>query len=281
MLAHDHIISKAGLWSFKLFNSMVVLFFILPFVAIIPMSFSSGMFLSFPPPSFSTRWYSNFLSSASWNNATILSFEVAAIAMIFATLLGTLAALSVGQRVYPKKFPVFKTLLIGLFVSPAVCPIVVAAVAKLMFFLKINLYDTMTGLVIAHTVLGSPFVFISVLSSLNNLDRSVEKAAANLGASHMQTLFRVTLPLIGPGVFLGAIFAFMNSFNEIVVTVFITGTNAVTLSRKLWDGIQYEIDPTITVVSTLLIVFSFIIFALFSLLMRRTTITLSGFSRKG
>lgn len=265
------ILQNVGRCGFYLFNGMIVLFLILPFIAIIPMSFSSAMFLTYPPPGFSMKWFAQFFSNPEWNSAMRLSFEVALAATFLSLVLGTSAALGFDKKISVKKIALIRMLFIGLIISPAVCPVVVAAVAKLMFFLDLGLYDTILGLIIAHTVLAVPFVFISVASTLNNVDRFIEKAALNLGASKAQTFFRITLPLIRPGILIGAVFAFMNSFNEIVVTVFITGSNTITLSRKLWNGIQYEIDPMVTVVSTLIVAFSILILFLFSFIRQKSS----------
>jgi putative spermidine/putrescine transport system permease protein len=239
---------SAGDRLLRLFVPVILLAMIAPIIVVILLSFSSASYLTFPPPAFSLRWYEAYLGSRDWLSATRISVEVAVATVILATTLGTAAAL--GLRRLPK---LARTLATGLILSPLIMPVIVVAIGLYFAFARYGLVGTPIGLILAHTCLAVPFVVTSVSSSIAGLDRRLELAALSLGASPWGTFRQVTLPLIRPGVLVGALFAFITSFDELVVSLFLSGTNAVTLPRRMWEDLRYAIDPTIAAVSTLTI----------------------------
>jgi putative spermidine/putrescine transport system permease protein len=249
-------------WLFYLLCGFIFLFLILPIFVIIPISFSSARFLQFPPQGFSLQWYADYFGSRTWVSATILSFQVAILTMLCATFLGTLASLALVRGNFKGKKLIYAMLL-----SPLIIPVIIVGVSLYYFFSWLHLIGTMWGLVMAHTCLALPFVVVNVTATLQGFDITLERAALSLGASRFTTFMKVTFPLIRPGVITGALFAFITSFDEVVVAIFITGSRAVTLPRQMWDGIRISINPTISAVASLLIVFS--IFLLLSTEMLR------------
>jgi putative spermidine/putrescine transport system permease protein len=182
-----------------------------------------------------------------------------------ATLLGTLAAVGIGRL--PRALRVLAS---GLIVSPLIVPVIVAAIGIYYAFARYGLVGTPVGLILAHTCLAVPFVFISVSASLAGIDPRLEQAALSLGATPSGTFFQITLPLIGPGVLAGALFVFVTSFDDLVVALFISGSGAVTLPRRMWDDVLYQIEPTIAAVSTLTIVLTVVLMGCAHLLRRRS-----------
>lgn len=233
---------------------LIGLFLILPILLVIPMSFSSVSYLQFPPPGYSWKWYIQFFTDPSWYGPALQSFQIALISMVFSTILGTLASFGLVRGKFPGRQALF-TLLI----SPMIVPIIIIAVAIYAFFSRLHLTDTATGLVIGHTIIAVPFVIIAVSASLRGFDDDLEKAARILGASPLTTFFKVTFPIIKPGVVTGALFAFIRSFDETVVSIFLCSIEVRTLPKRMWEGIRTEITPIIASVSTLLILFSLIL----------------------
>lgn len=229
--------------------STVLVFMALPILVIVVLSFSSASYLTFPPPAFGVRWYRAYLGSADWLAATGLSLSVAASVVVLATTLGTLAALGLARLP-----PLLRTVAAALILSPLIVPVIVVAIGIYYAYSRYGLVGTPIGLVLAHTCLAVPFVVISVGASLAGFDRRLEQAALSLGATPWGTFRQVTLPLIRPGVLTGALFAFITSFDELVVALFLSGSGAVTLPRRMWDDLRFAIDPTIAAVSTLTIV---------------------------
>jgi putative spermidine/putrescine transport system permease protein len=226
----------------------ILLFLALPIVVVMLVSFSSATYLTFPPPAFGLRWYAAYLGSVDWLRSTWLSLWVAACVVVLATVLGTLAAVGIGRL--PR---VTRVLASALIVSPLIVPVIVAAIGIYYAFARYGLVGTPVGLILAHTCLAVPFVFISVSASLAGIDPRLQQAALSLGATPCGTFFQITLPLIRPGVLAGALFAFVTSFDELIVALFISGSGAVTLPRRMWDDVLYQIEPTIAAVSTLTI----------------------------
>ena len=236
------------------FSWAVFIYLILPVFIIIPISFSSSLYLEFPPKGFSLMWYRRFFTDFQWVDATKVSFVVAIFTTFFATLLGTMASVGLVRGRFPGKNVVYT-----LFLSPMIIPLVVMAIALYFLFVRFHLVGTYTGLVMAHTMLAIPFVVINVSAVLHGFDMTLENAAMNLGANRLQSFLRITLPLIAPGIFSGALFAFITSFDEIIIAMFITGTSAVTVQKKIWDSIRLEINPMVSSIASLLILLSVII----------------------
>ncbi len=228
--------------------ALILLVMIAPIIVVVVLSFSSASYLTFPPPGFGVRWYREYLGSRDWLDATWLSLRVAVAVVVLSTLLGTLATLGLAR------LPgVARTLATGLILSPLIMPVIIVSIGVYYAFARYGLVGTPAGLVLAHTCLAVPFVVTSVGASLAGFDRRLEMAALSLGASPFATFRQVTLPLIRPGVLVGALFAFITSFDELVVALFLSGQNAVTLPRRMWEDLRYELDPTIAAVSTLTI----------------------------
>ena len=236
--------------------SAVALFLVLPTFVVVPMSFSSAEMLIFPPPGFSTRWYLAYASDPLWRLATLNSLTVAAGTTVLATVLGTLAALGLLRGRVP-----FRQLLIGVFLLPMIVPTIVTAVGTYSVFARLGLAGTVTGMILGHTILALPFVFINVAAVLQRVNWAIEQAARSLGATATRALLLVVLPTIMPGVVAGAIFAFLTSFDEVVVALFLSGVRAVTLPVQMWSGIRFEINPTVAAVSVILVLVSTLLFA--------------------
>ena len=247
-------IAKLGMSAFV---SAVCVFLILPTLIVVPMSFTRAEQLIFPPVGFSLRWYATYLTDTTWRLATLNSFLTAAGATVLATILGTLAALAIARgRIQ------FRGGLTTRFLFPMIVPSIVIAVAIYNTFARLGLAGTVAGMILAHTILALPFVVINVLAILQKMDWRIVDAARSLGATPLRALLMVTLPAIMPGVLAGAIFAFVTSFDEVVVALFLAGTAAVTLPVQMWNGIRFEINPTVAAVSVILIVFTSTVFAL-------------------
>jgi putative spermidine/putrescine transport system permease protein len=240
-------------WFFALrgFNALVLLFLMLPILVIIPLSFSDSSFLSYPIPGLSLRWYENLLQSEEWMRAARNSFIVAPLATLIATVLGTLAAVGLNKADFPGK-----GLLMAVLISPMVVPVVVVGVGVYLLFAKIGLSDSYTGLVLAHAALGAPFVVTTVSATLQGFNHNLVRASLSMGASPLTTFFRITLPVIAPGLISGALFAFATSFDEVVITLFLAGPGQATLPRQMFTGIRENISPTIAALATILIIFS-------------------------
>ncbi|HJV70421.1 ABC transporter permease [Ideonella sp.] len=244
-------LDKLAWWALRLFCLAVLAYLLAPILAIIPLSFSSSSFLAYPMPGWSLQWYQNLFTSDDWARAAKNSFIVAPAATLIATVLGTLTAVGLARANFAGK-----GLLMSVLIAPMVVPIVVVGVACYLFFARIGLADTYTGLIVVHAALGAPFVVTTVLATLQGFNHNLVRASLSLGAGPVQTFFRVTLPVIAPGVISGALFAFATSFDEVVVTLFIAGPEQVTLPRQMFTGIRENINPTIAAVATLLILFT-------------------------
>lgn len=223
-------------------------FLVAPLVAISLISFSSSRYLEFPPPGYSLRWYRAVLSDTTWLSALLLSMEVAFVVAIVATLLGGMAAFAFRRHQFKGR-----TLLLAAALSPLVVPGIVVAVGAYFMSARLGLLETRTALVLSHTVLALPVVLITVMAALRTVDPRLGMAARSLGAGWFESTWRVTIPAIRAGLISAFLFAFVTSFDEPVVALFVAGTHAVTLPKRMWDGIQYEIDPAAAAVSTLLI----------------------------
>ena len=231
-----------------LFGLMVLMFLILPVLVVVPLSFSSAPYLSFPPPGFSLQWYGNFFGREAWTGAAWLSLWVGLGTTVASVLLGVPAAIGLVRGRFPGQ-----RLAYALILSPIVAPGIIVAVGTYYVYASFGMVGRPAALVVAHTCLAVPFVVINVAASLVGVDRRLEQAALSLGATPIGAFWQVTLPLIQPGLLAGAIFAFVTSFDELLVALFLSGTTAVTLPRRMWEQIQFAIDPTIAAASTLLI----------------------------
>ena len=249
----------------RLFCALVLLFLISPILAIIPLSFNSVPFFSYPMPGLSLRWYQDFLLTDRWRGALFNSLFIASSVTILSTILGTLAALGLSRPNFP-----YRNLAMSVLISPIVVPVVITAVGMYFFYADIGLLNTYAGLILAHTTLATPFVVITVTATLTGFDHSLTRAAQGLGAQPLTVFFKVILPLILPGMISGALFAFGTSFDEVVVVLFIASPEQRTLPKVMFAGIREQISPTITAAATILIMFSVALLTTVELLRRRS-----------
>lgn len=228
------------------------------------MSLGSAEIIEFPPSKICVDQYRKFFSHPAWQSAVLRSLLVAALTSIFSTTLGLMASIGlVWGRFKGKGF-------INAFIlSPMVVPLIVLGLAYYISFAKLGMIGTKLGLVLAYTPLTLPFSVLPISATLRGFDRSLEHAALNLGANRFQTFMKITFPIIRPGVLTGAIFAFMIAFDEVVIALFICGSTAVTLPKKMWDVIRYEIEPMLPAISTLLLLLAVIILLLVGFLQSR------------
>ncbi len=237
-----------------LFGALCILFLIGPSLVIVPMGFSSGSIMEFPPPGFSLQWYEKMVTSAAWTSGFANSFQVAVATAVVSSVLGTLAALGLARGRFPGR-----SIANALILSPLVVPVVVIAIGMFALFVRWKITGTVVGLTLAHTALAVPYVVVSVSTSLRTMDRNLEMAAANLGASPVRTFRHVTLPLIMPGVFTGALFAFLSSWDEVVVAIFLTTARFRTLPTVMWEQVRQVVDPTVAAVATVLLVITTVV----------------------
>ena len=243
---------------------LILLYLVFPIFVVVPLSFSSAAYLQFPPPGFSLRWYENYFGRDAWIAATWLSLRTGLVTAALATVLGTAASLAlVRGRFWGRN------LINSFVVSPLIIPTIIVAIGVYFFYARFRLIGSPFALALAHTALAIPFVVTNVSATLHGFDERLEYAAMNLGANRWQTFRRVTLPIIRPGVLAGALFAFITSFDELIVALFVSGTGAVTLPRRMWDSLRQEIDPTIAAVSTILIAVSVVVLVGAELLRQR------------
>ncbi|QYJ03530.1 ABC transporter permease [Nocardioides panacisoli] len=227
---------------------LVGLFALLPTLIVVPMSFSSVRSLQFPPPGWSTRWYEEFFTNPEWREAALTSVRVGGVAALLATILGTMAAIAlVNSR---RRWTVAARTFL---VAPMIVPLVVTGVGVYYVFLRWQLTETFVGFVVAHTVLAIPIVVITVGASLQSFDMQLVQASKSLGAGPLATFRTVTLPLILPGVLAGALFAFLISFDEAVVSLFLSGPTMQTLPIKIFQSVTTSLDPTVAAASTVLL----------------------------
>jgi putative spermidine/putrescine transport system permease protein len=277
----------------RLFCGLVLLFLVLPVLVVIPLSFNEQPYFSFTPGmleldrnAYSWRWYFDILENgmadpalprfsrpylidvwqhSQWIHAARNSFFIAVSATALSTALGTMAALGLSQAEIP-----YRKLLMGLLISPMIVPVIVTAAGLYFVFAAVGLANSYTGIILSHALLGTPFVVITVTATLSGFDRSLIRAASSLGAKPFTVFRRVILPLILPGVVSGALFAFITSFDEVVMVIFLAGYEQQTIPRQMWAGIREQISPTILAVATILVAFSIALLVTIELLRRRS-----------
>lgn len=242
------------------FVGLVLLYLMIPVIIIVPMSFSSARFLSFPPPAFSLRWYEAYLGSVAWMQATKVSLILAVSSSVISTVLGTAAAYALNNS----KSRLVQSLQVILLL-PLVTPIVIIAIGVFFVYAKVGLLATIPGLVLANVMLGIPYVITAVLVGLRKFDPTQEMVARSLGMNRLRSFFVVTLPQIRPSVISGMLFAFISALDETVVALFIAGGENQTLTKRMFTALRDEIDPTIAAISSLLTAVSFLLVILIAL----------------
>ncbi|MCC2596784.1 ABC transporter permease [Pusillimonas sp. MFBS29] len=263
---------KLGAYALKLTAWAVLFFLMLPILVIIPLSFNAEPFFSFTPgmlrldpEAYSLKWYEAIFNSHNWLMAIRNSFFIGVCATIIATTLGTVAAVGLASDTMP-----FRRTITALLLSPMIVPLIIVAAGMFFFYTRFNLVGTFTGIIIAHAALGVPFVIITVTATLSGFDRSLYHAGLSMGASPFRVFCDVIIPLIRPGVISGALFAFVTSFDEIVLVLFLAGPEQGTIPRQMFAGLREQISPTILAVATLLIIVSILFLATLELLRRRS-----------
>ncbi|BBK36915.1 ABC transporter permease [Allostella sp. ATCC 35155] len=239
------------------FAYAVIVFLLLPTVLVAPMSVSPEKYLQFPPSGFSLRWYGEYFADREWVEATLFSAEAGIISAIGATVVGTMTALAlVRGRVRGRA--VVELLIIG----PVVVPHIALAVAMFLVYEQLRLTGTLLGFAMAHIVLALPFAIFTVLAALYRFDADLEMAALSCGASRIATFRHVTLPMIAPGVASAALFAFIISFDEAVVSFFISDLDRKTLPRKMFEDIDFDVSPVLAAVATMLSLLTILVLVL-------------------
>ena len=261
-------------YTYLTFCGLVFFFLIAPLFVILPLSFNAEQYIHFSakmlaldPEGFSLRWYEDMIFGTKnpWGLATKNSLIIAFFATIGSTILGTVAALGLSSRHMP-----YKAAFMALLISPMIVPLIISGTAIFFFMAKVGLAATHTGIVLSHIILGTPFVVITVTATLSGFDHSVTRAAASLGSNPVNTFMKITLPLIMPGVISGALFAFVTSFDEVVVVLFLAGLENTTIPIQMWVGLREQLSPTIMAVATCLIIMSTLILVSAELLRRRS-----------
>ncbi len=285
-------LEKVWYYAFRVICALIFLFLIAPILIVIPLSFNAEPYftftekmLSLDPDGYSTRWYDILLTfgmqapdaprdgiwwSDVWNNAQWVraaknSAIIGFFSTILATALGTLAALGLSRSEMP-----YRRAITAVLISPMIVPIIITATGLFFFYSKTGLANTYVGIILAHATLGIPFVIITVTATLVGFDHSLTRAAANLGATPTRTFFRITLPLILPGIISGALFAFVTSFDEVVVVLFVADFDQQTIPRQMWNGIREQISPAILSVATILVIISIALLTSVEMLRRRS-----------
>lgn len=256
---------RAWYYSHRVIVAAVLIFLISPILVIMPLSFNSEPYFSYPMPGLSLRWYEDFFTNARWTMALKTSVIVAVSVTFLATALGTVAALGLSRPNFPAR-----SAFMSILISPMVVPVIISAVGMYFFYTRIGLTNSLPGLILAHTALATPFVVITVTATLFGFDQTLVRAGASLGADPVRVFFKVTLPLILPGVISGSLFAFVTSFDEVVVVLFLASPEQRTLPKQMFSGIREMISPTILAAATILILFAIGMLTTVELLRRRS-----------
>ena len=249
---------RLGMHGLRLTAWLVLAFLMLPILVIIPLSFNAepyftftqGM-LAFDPEAYSLKWYAEIINDDKWVLAIKNSFFIGFWATLIATVLGTFAAIGLSNPVMP-----WQRLIMAILLSPMIVPLIITAAGMYFFYTQLGLTGSYLGVIFAHAALGTPFVIITVNAALTGFDFSLMRASLGLGATPVYTFFKVIMPLIRPGVISGALFAFVTSFDEVVVILFLAGPEQRTIPRQMFSGLREQINPTILAVAVLLVVVS-------------------------
>jgi putative spermidine/putrescine transport system permease protein len=263
---------RVWFYGFRVICGLIFFFLMAPILVIIPLSFNAENFftftpgmLAFDPEAYSLRHYEDFFTNPSWQQALRNSLTIAPMATLISVSLGTLAAIGLSQSHVP-----FKGAIMAIMISPMIVPLIISAAGMYFFYSRVGLQGTYWGVVLAHAALGIPFVIITVTATMVGFDRSLTRAAASLGANPVTTFFKVQMPLILPGVISGGLFAFITSFDEVVVVIFVGSAGQQTLPWQMFTGLREQISPTILAVATILVVVSICLLTVVEILRRRS-----------
>src|SRR6056297_371568 len=259
-------------YAFRVICGAIFIFLITPILVVMPLSFNAQNFftftpemLRFDPVGYSLKHYEDFFTSSGWQQALRNSLAIAPVATLLSVSFGTLAAIGLSSEHVP-----FRRAVVAILISPMIVPLIISAAGMYFFYSRIGLQGTYFGVVLAHAALGIPFVIITVTATLVGFDRSLTRAAANMGADPVTTFFRVQMPLILPGVISGGLFAFITSFDEVVVVLFVGSASQKTLPWQMFTGLREQISPTILAVATILVMISIALLTTVELLRRRS-----------
>ncbi|MHA7850295.1 ABC transporter permease [Roseovarius sp.] len=259
-------------FGFRVLCGLIFFFLITPIVVVMPLSFNAQNFFTFTPEmlrldpaGYSLKHYRDFFTNADWQQAMWNSLSIAPMATFLSVTFGTLAAIGLSSEHVP-----FRRAIMAILISPMIVPLIISAAGMYFFYSRLGLQGTYWGVVLAHAALGIPFVIITVTATLVGFDRSLTRAAANMGANPVTTFFRVQMPLILPGVISGGLFAFITSFDEVVVVLFVGSAGQKTLPWQMFIGLREQISPTILAVATILVTLSILLLTTVELLRRRS-----------
>ncbi|MBT6416712.1 ABC transporter permease [Candidatus Puniceispirillum sp.] len=248
---------KDRLWLY-IFSGLILFLLIVPSLIVIPMSFSDSQYLEFPPKDFSLRWYENYFFSwkvengfNDWMAATWTSIKVAILTILVATPIGTMAAyglINSNNRLRSILFPIM--------ISPMMVPVILVAIGLFYFFVQFKMVNSIPGLVLGHSLVAMPLVLIIILSALKNYDMNQEKVARSLGATRLRAFMEITLPQIKFSIISASLIAFLTSFDEVIISLFVSGGDNSTITRSMFLALRDQIDPTIAAISTILIIIS-------------------------
>jgi len=259
-------------YGFRVICGLIFFFLIMPIMVIVPLSFNASDFFTFTPEmlrldpeGYSLKHYQDFFTNSDWQGALYNSVRIAPVATLISTSLGTLAAIGLSQRHVP-----FRGAIMAILISPMIVPLIISAAGMYFFYSRIGLQGTYWGVVLSHAALGTPFVIITVTATLVGFDQSLVRAAASMGANPVTTFFKVQMPLIIPGVISGGLFAFITSFDEVVVVLFVGSAGEKTLPWQMFTGLREQISPTILAVASVLISISIVLLTVLEMLRRRS-----------
>ena len=230
---------------------VIMLLLIIPTVIVVPMSFSDSQYLEFPPSHWSLRWYEEYFDSAKWMRSTMTSFQIGVLTMLVATPLGTMAA----YALYVSEHRAARTIFVFL-ITPMIVPVILIAIGTFYVFGQLGLNNTIGGLVLAHTSLATPLVMIIITAALRTYDLNQERVARSLGASRLKAFFLITLPQIRFSILTAALLSFLTSFDEVIISIFISGGVNATLTKQMFSALRDYIDPTIAAISTIMVFIS-------------------------
>lgn len=250
------IVHRQRLWLYAL-AVLIMIFLVAPTVIVVPMSFSASQYLEFPPREWSLRWYRHYVDSPEWMAATATSFKAGLLTMLVATPVGTMAAYGLHTSSHRAAQAAFLLL-----VTPIMVPVILVAIGAFYVFVQLRMVNSLGGLVAAHSILALPLVLIIVSAALKSFDMNQEMAARTLGASRFRAFLTVTLPQIRFSIITSALLAFLTSFDEVIVAMFVSGGDNSTLTRNMFNALRDQIDPTIASISTIMIVVSSSLLAL-------------------
>ena len=263
---------KAWYYGYRVICGLIFFFLIAPIIIIIPLSFNAEDFFTFTPEmlrldpaGYSLKHYVDFFTNSDWQNSLKNSFQIAPVATLLSVSFGTLAAIGLSQRHVP-----FRRAIMAILISPMIVPLIISAAGMYFFYSRVGLQGQYIGVVLAHAALGIPFVIITVTATLVGFDDSLTRASAMMGAGPVRTFFKVQMPLILPGVISGALFAFITSFDEVVVVLFVGSAAQKTLPWQMFTGLREQISPTILAVATILVTLSILLLTTVELLRRRS-----------